>query len=316
MSTKGATGRVAVVGGSGFLGSHVADAFSDAGYAVTVVDRIASKWLRSDQKEVVLDIRDRSALAQAFDSVDTVINFAGIADIVTANKDPAKTVEINILGTVNTIEAALEAGAQRYLFASTVYVYSDLGGFYRASKQSCEALIETYGEERGLAYTILRYGTLYGRRAGPTNRIHEMITSAIQAAHIGYPGSGDALRDFIHVRDAAQLTVRTLDPQYIARHLLITGQERMRVRDIARMIAEMLPGKISVEFAEGEPEGHYLLTPYTFAPRLGKKLVPTDYIDIGQGLLDCVQEIWEQQHDKGDQVYVPGMAVTRRRDEA
>ena len=155
----------------------------------------------------------------------------------------SQTAEINLVGTLQSIEAALSLGITRYLFASTVYVYSDLGGFYRASKQACEAFIEAYGQERGLDYTILRYGTLYGRRAGPTNRIHSMIASAVRSSRISYPGSGEALRDFIHVRDAARITVRTLDPAYIKRHLLITGQERMRVKDVALMIAEILPGE-------------------------------------------------------------------------
>jgi UDP-glucose 4-epimerase len=306
MSAPAPGGRIIVIGGGGFLGSHVADALSEAGYRVTVVDRSPSRWLRPDQKMAIADIRDRSALTKAFQGGEAVINFAGIADIAEANADPLETAEINLVGTLNSIEAALAAGIKRYLFASTVYVYSDLGGFYRASKQSCEAFIETYGQERGLDYTILRYGTLYGRRAGPTNRIHSMIQSAVASARISYPGSGEALRDFIHVRDAARMTVRTLDADYINRHLLITGQERMRVKDVAAMIAEILPEKVALEFAEGEPEGHYHLTPYTFAPRLGHKLVPSDYIDIGQGLLDCIQEIWEEEHKGGDPVYVPG----------
>ncbi len=303
-------GRIVVIGGGGFLGSHVADALSDAGYLVTVVDRVASPWLRSDQQSVIADIRDRDALAKAFEGAEAVINFAGIADIAAANTNPVETAEINLLGTLQSVEAALSVGIKRYLFASTVYVYSDLGGFYRASKQACEAFIETYGQERGLDYTILRYGTLYGRRAGPTNRIHAMIESAIRSSRISYPGSGEALRDFIHVRDAARMTVHTLDAAYVKRHLLITGQERMRVKDVAQMIAEILPEKIDLEFAEGEPEGHYHLTPYTFAPRLGQKLVPSDYIDIGQGLLDCIQEIWEKENS-GEPVYVPGVKDPR-----
>jgi UDP-glucose 4-epimerase len=304
-------GGIVVIGGSGFLGSHVADALSDAGHAVTIVDRAASPWLRKNQQFVSADIRDRNALSRAFEGAEAVINFAGIADIAAANADPFETAEINLVGTLQSIEAALSLGITRYLFASTVYVYSDLGGFYRASKQACEAFIEAYGQERGLDYTILRYGTLYGRRAGSTNRIHSMIASAVRSSRISYPGSGEALRDFIHVRDAARITVRTLDPAYIKRHLLITGQERMRVKDVALMIAEILPGEVALEFADGEPEGHYHLTPYTFAPRLGHKLVPSDYIDIGQGLLDCIQEIWEQEK-RGDPVYVPGGDDKRR----
>ncbi|ORE90050.1 epimerase [Stappia sp. 22II-S9-Z10] len=305
--------KAVVTGGSGFLGSHVADAFSEAGYAVTVYDLKPSPFLAQGQTMVTGDLSDVGALKDAFAGADVVAHFAGIADIGAAGVDPVKTAEVNVMGTVNTLEAAVEAGVKRYLFASTVYVYSDMGGFYRASKQACEGFVETYAQERGLAFTILRYGTLYGRRSGGTNRIHAMVNSAIREKAISYPGSGEALRDVIHARDAATLTVRTLDPDYAGAHLLITGQEKVRVKDIARMIAEIVPEPISLDFKEGEPEGHYLMTPYSFAPRLSKKLVPTEYIDIGQGLYDCVQEAWEAAHPK-EPVYLPGSAKGLRGD--
>ncbi|RAH96538.1 NAD-dependent epimerase [Acuticoccus sediminis] len=304
------TRKAVVTGGSGFLGSHVADAFTAAGYAVTVYDLRPSPHLGPGQTMVTGDLGDVDALAAAFAGAEVVAHFAGIADIAAANVDPIRTANVNLVGTVNTLEAAVRAGVKRYLFASTVYVYSDMGGFYRASKQACEAFVETYSQERGLPFTVLRYGTLYGRRSGGTNRIHTMVNSAIREKAISYPGSGEALRDVIHARDAATLTVRTLAPDYANTHLLITGQERLRVKDIARMIAEIVPGPIALEFQEGEPEGHYMLTPYSFSPRLSRKLVPTEYIDIGQGIYDCVQEAWEAAHPQ-EPVYLPGSGRDR-----
>lgn len=302
--------KAVVTGGSGFLGSHVADAFSEAGYAVTVYDLKPSPHLGHEQTMVTGDLSDIDALAAAFEGADVVAHFAGIADIGAANVDPVTTARVNLVGTVNTLEAAVRAGVKRYLFASTVYVYSDMGGFYRASKQACEGFVETYGQERGLDFTILRYGTLYGRRSGGTNRIHTMVTSAIREKAISYPGSGEALRDVIHARDAATLTVRTMAPEYAGTHLLITGQERLRIKDIAHMIAEIVPDPITLDFKEGEPEGHYMLTPYSFAPRLSRKLVPTEYIDIGQGLYDCVQEAWDAANPQ-DPTYLPGSGKSR-----
>ncbi|UOM37358.1 NAD(P)-dependent oxidoreductase [Acuticoccus sp. I52.16.1] len=308
--TTGGMRKAVVTGGSGFLGSHVADAFSAAGYAVGVYDVRPSPHLGAGQTMTTGDLADVDALAAAFEGADVVAHFAGIADIGAANVDPVRTAHVNLVGTVNTLEAAVRAGVKRYLFASTVYVYSDMGGFYRASKQACEAFVETFSQERGLPFTILRYGTLYGRRSGGTNRIHSMVTSAIRDKAIAYPGSGEALRDVIHARDAATLTVRTLAPEYADAHLLITGQERVRVKDIARMIAEIVPGPIALDFKDGEPEGHYMLTPYSFAPRLSKKLVPTEYIDIGQGLYDCIQEAWDAAHPQ-EPTYLPGSGKSR-----
>ncbi len=293
------TRRAVVFGGSGFLGSHMADALTAAGWETVIFDRAESPWRLPSQHMLVGNILDTAQVNEACEGAEVVFNFAGIADIGAADRDPVMTCQVNVVGTLNTIEAALKAKARRYMFASTVYVYSELGGFYRASKQSCERFIETYHDRRGLEFTILRYGTLYGRRSGPGNRIWMMLTQALREGRISYPGSGAAQRDFIHARDAALLSLRAMEPDFANRHLLITGQERLEVRYVARMIREMMGRRIELQFLEGEPEGHYELTPYAFSPRMGTKMVPTDYVDLGQGVLDCLNELYENEVRRG-----------------
>lgn len=285
---------VVVFGGSGFLGSHTADALSEAGFRVRIFDVHPSPYLRPGQEMVIGDIENAADVFGAVEGARVIYNLAAIADIATANQNPPLAARINVLGTINTLEAARCLGVARYVFSSTIYVYSAHGGFYRASKQAAERFIETYQQIHGLPFTILRYGTLYGRRAGKTNRIYSMISQALCTGVIDYPGSGNAVRDFIHVLDAAALSVRILDAAYANRHLIITGQEKLRVVDVARMIQEMMPTAIDLRFRDGEPEGHYELTPYSFNPALGHKLVPDDYVDLGQGLLDCLSEQYEK----------------------
>lgn len=286
--------RVVVTGGSGFLGSHVADALSDAGYRVVVLDATPSRFLRADQTMVVGDIGDSAALERAFAGARVVHHVAGIADIDDCNRDPARAAEVNVLGTVRVLEAAKRAGVERFVFSSSAYIYSRHGGFYRASKQAAEAFIETFAETGGPAFTILRYGSLYGRRADRRNRIYRMIEEALRDGRISFPGHADALREFIHVRDAARLSVAVLAPAYANKHVLITGFERVRIRDVAAMIREILMRDIAIEFAEGEPAGHYLLTPYNFRPDIAEKIVSESFVEFGHGLLDCIRE----QHDR------------------
>ena len=94
---------------------------------------------------------------------------------------------INIGGNVNVLEAIRRSDVERYVFASSIYVASEAGSFYRVSKQSCELYIEEYRREYGTPpYTILRYGTLYGRRAGPTNSVHHYLQPRVaRTAHHG-----------------------------------------------------------------------------------------------------------------------------------
>ena len=165
--------KAVVFGGSGFLGSHVADALSVAGLDVVVFDRSSSSFLKSEQKMVVGDILDMGLVQDTVDGSDYVYNFAAVADIAQATEDPIKTIECNVLGTAKILEACRLVGVKRFLFGSSIYVYSNHGSFYRTSKQSAELLIENYSQDFGIDYTILRYGSLYGPRANKFNNFRK-----------------------------------------------------------------------------------------------------------------------------------------------
>lgn len=291
------TDSVIVFGGSGFLGSHVADALSDAGYQVKIFDCNLSPYLRPDQKMVIGDVMNLDDVIEATRGCKYVYNFAGIADINDAKNRPVDTARINVLGNVHVLEGARINQAERFVFASSLYVYSESGSFYRASKQAAERFVETYHERYGLPYTILRYGSLYGRRADMRNGIYRLISEALEKKTITYVGSQQAMREYIHVIDAAKLSVRILDAEFANRHFVLSGQERMSVENFMKMISEMIPGGVELNFQGKTDGGHYVMTPYGFHPKVGHKLVSNDYVDLGQGLLDCMAEIHEQIHN-------------------
>jgi UDP-glucose 4-epimerase len=290
--------RAVVLGGSGFLGSHVADALTEAGFATRIFDKAPSPYLREGQEMVVGDLTDPKAVTAAVRGCAYVYNFAAVADIEESRQMPLEAVQCNILGNVNALEAARRVKAERFVLASTVYVYSRQGSFYRVTKQSCEQFTELYHEEFGLDCTILRYGSLYGRRADKRNGITQLLESALKDGVIRYSGNGDALREYIHVSDAARLSVEILKPEFANLPVILTGNHPMRVRDVMGMIREILGGKLRIEFKDSHVDGHYTITPYAYTPRVGKKLVSTLYTDMGQGLLDCIEEMQAAMHAK------------------
>ena len=294
--------RVVVFGASGFLGSCVADALSDAGYQVHLFDRSPSRYRRPDQEMIIGDIMDLDQVVAAAKGAAVVFNFAAIADIDEAHNKPIETAKINVLGNMHVLEAARLAGVRRYVFASSVFVYSESGSFYRASKQAAERFTETYHDRYGLEYSILRYGSLYGRRADKRNGIYRMLYEAVDQRSITYKGSGEALREYIHVEDAARLSVQVLAPEFANRHLILTGQEKLRIKDVMTMISEIMPWPVTLNFDEANAVHHYEVTPYAFQPRIGRKLVLNEHVDLGQGLLDCLREIHRDLHhsDKDD----------------
>lgn len=290
-----------VYGASGFLGSHVADALSASGYRVRLFDRRPSPYQREDQEMIIGDIMNPDQVAEAAKGTDVVYNFAAIADIDEATDKPVATATVNVLGNMHALEAARLANARRFVFASTIYVYSESGSFYRASKQAAERFIETYHERYGLDYSILRYGSLYGRRADSRNGIYRMLHEAMEKHSITYHGTGEAIREYIHVEDAARMSVQVLAPEFANRHLILTGQERLRIKDVMTMISEIMPWNVDLHFDQARAGHHYEVTPYAFQPRLGRKLVLNEHVDLGQGLLDCLRDIHQSMRHTGEE---------------
>ena len=284
--------KAVVVGGSGFLGSHVADHLTNTGFQVTIYDKIKSQWIRQDQEMVVGDVEDGEKINQTIAGAEVVYNFAALADLNEALKQPIKTVKINILGNLNVIEACRAHGIKRFIYASTVYVHSREGGFYRCSKQTSEAYVEEYQRVYGLNYTILRYGSLYGSRADDSNGINRIVKSAVNDGVIRYAGNINSMREYIHVEDAAKASVDILSDQFENENIVLTGQEPMKVFEMLKMLAEILSiDENNIEFIEDNNEGHYVRTPYSYQPKLGKKYIPPVHVDLGQGLLQVINEI-------------------------
>jgi UDP-glucose 4-epimerase len=285
--------KVLVTGGAGFLGSHIADALSDLGHQVTIFDIHESSYLRADQEFIKGDVRNAEALLEQTKGFDFIYHLAALADLNAAKSKPLETVSINIQGTVNLLEAARINGIKRFVFGSTVYVYSREGGFYRCSKQACENYVEEFQKRYGLDYTILRYGSLYGPRTDMANGVYRLLKTYMEQDKMEHSGSSTDQRDYIHVYDAARLSAGILDAQYANKQYILTGNDRLQLADLYKMFGEILNKKVEVRFLgdEGKGNGHYNITPYAYTPKIGHKLVSNEYVDMGQGLIQVIEEI-------------------------
>jgi UDP-glucose 4-epimerase len=284
--------KVVVIGGSGFMGSHTSDALSSRGYHVTIYDSVQSPWLRQDQEMIIGDVLDQSLLNSVLDGAKYVYHYAGIADIAEAKVRPFDTINLNIIGTTKVLEAAVKAGVQRIIYASTMYVYSPYGSFYRASKQAAETIIEAYHEEFDLEYTLLRYGSLYGPRAQEWNGLKRYVTQLVNNEKLDYWGTGKERREYIHAIDAARLSVDVLDKRHMNKAITVTGQQVLRSDEMIDLLFEIIGKKRKVNYISSDiHSGHYVSTPYRYTPKQAKKLVPDEFIDLGEGILELVEEL-------------------------
>ena len=290
--------RVLVIGGSGFIGSHVADELTERGFDVVIFDSKESQWLRPTQFFVNGDINDSHALSKAMVGCRYVYNFASLADIDETTAKPVETIELNVLAATRALEAARQHKVERFVFSSTVYVNSHLGSFYRASKQAMENIIALYADKFGLAYTVLRYGSVYGPRAQKWNGLRKIVQKMLRDDLVSLRGNGKERREYVHVLDAARMSVDILDETYRNKTVMLTGQQALSAEGLVAIIQEITGLKRSVNFV-GLEEGsdHYGMTPYRHMPDLGTRLVPQNHIDIGSGILELVQELYQEGND-------------------
>ena len=129
--------------------------------------------------------------------------------------------------------------------ASTVYVYSNLGGFYSISKKCAEQIIKEYKKKYNIKYTIVRFGSIYGPGARKGNAIYDILKMAINKK-ITYWGTGDERREYIHVNDATQGCLEILNKNYENKTVMCSGMQSTKISDMLIMMLKFLIIKLKL----------------------------------------------------------------------
>ena len=288
--------RVLVTGGSGFLGKSISDFFSKNGHEIIIFDKCKPQNLLDNQSFVKGDLFDEKSLEQALKNVEIVLHFAAQADIDYSEENPEETLENNIQGTINLLKKVKDLNLKRFFFSSSVYVNSKHGSFYGVSKQCCEKIIEEYSRRYGLDFTILRYGSLYGPNANEFNSISSIIESALSTKSIERSGDGEEIREYVFINDAAEMTYETLSEDYKNKHVFISGNQQIKVKDLLVMINEILGGDIKISYKEKDNNQlHYGITPYSYKINSAKRIVLKNFTELGDGLLQVIQGISDKE---------------------
>ncbi len=292
--------KVVVFGGSGFLGSYVADELTYRNYEVVIADLKAPKFKSPNQEFVQCDILEPDTIKNAIAGATIVYNFAGLADIDESIDLPHETMQQNVIGNINILEACRAQNFERYVYASSAYAFSTKGSFYGISKLTSEKVVEEYFSRFDLPFSIIRYGSLYGERADHHNGVYRLLRSALENKEIVSRGDGEAVREYIHAGDAAKLSVDIIESEeYINQHMVLTGVERLRHKDLLQMVREILNNKVEISYINEPWEGHYQVTPYSYHPSIARKLVSNTFTELGQGLVSCIKQI-DEEINNGD----------------
>lgn len=285
--------KIIVFGGCGFIGNYVVEELINNGYNVFAADLNPSKYIE-EKYFVECDILDKNSVNNLIEDASIVYNFAGFANLDDAIANPIKALELNVMGNLNILEACKNHNVKRFIYASSAYAMSDKGSFYGISKLTSEKITEEYYKKFGLEFTIVRYGSVYGERDYHNNYIYNLLKNSLKTGEINHSGDGEEIREYIHVADVAKLAVDIIQSDdFINEHIILTGVERMQRKELFEMINEILGGKLKINLNKDGYYNHYQTTPYSFMPTRSKKLTANPYIDMGQGLLDCLKDIEE-----------------------
>jgi UDP-glucose 4-epimerase len=279
-----------VFGGAGYIGRGFVAEILRRGCNVTVCDLAAERVPKGAAFRMV-DIRDEKAVREVVQPNCCVVNFAGISSLNVALDKPREVIETNVVGNINILEACKAVGVEKYCFASSAYVYSLHGSFYRISKRTCEEYIIEYQRRYGLDFIILRYGSLFGGESDESNGMHRIVEGAIKKGEVRYSGEETDSREFIHIDDASAICADLILSEARNRAYLLTGSERITMRQLFELLQEILARPLKMQFGGAASDSHYRMTQYNFAPIEARKVFRTEHVDIGNGLLRLIERL-------------------------
>ncbi len=238
--------KIAVTGGAGFIGSHVVDAYVEAGHDVTVIDNLSTglkKNVNSKATFVKMDIGS-SKLRELFEKeqFDIVNHHAAQANVRVSVEEPDFDATVNILGSINVFESAHKTGVKKLIMASTGgAIYGEQKYFpaderhpkrpscpYGVAKLAAEKYLSYYRVTHGMEYVVLRYTNVYGPRQNPKGEAGVVAIFAEALRKGKQPvinGDGFQTRDYVYVGDVARANVMALESDLTGSFNCCTGVE-------------------------------------------------------------------------------------------
>ncbi|MBC8345252.1 MAG: NAD(P)-dependent oxidoreductase [Candidatus Marinimicrobia bacterium] len=257
--------KILIFGSSGFLGQHLVSLLKEDNEIIQFdINPLEDRM--SDSNFIQGSILDKGLVLTATKGVDIVYHFAAMTDLDIVNNNPAKAIEVNIAGTSNILDACMKENVERFIFSSSVYVYSQSGGVYKSTKQACELLIEDYDKMHGLNYTILQLGSVYGPGATQTNLISRLIFEALTQSEIQHYGTGEEIRHYLFVKDVVNVAKDLMNVKFNKRKIILMGNERKTISQLMDEIISQTDLNSQKVFKENDYDIHYKTSPFHTKP--------------------------------------------------
>ena len=269
--------RILVIGGAGFLGSHIVDQLRRTEAARIVVLDNFIRGTRANLSESVADsrvevvegsIEDRELVRGLMGEADFAFHLAALW-LYECVHEPRSALEVNVVGTYNVVEAAADAGVRKVVYSSSASVYGDAAftpmteehpfnnrTMYGATKIAGEQFFRAFNEQRGLQYTGLRYMNIYGPRMDYQGTYVSVIMKVLDRIEQGLPpvifGDGSQAYDFVHVEDVARANILALTSDASDENFNIGIGVKTTIRELVDLLLEITGSTLEPEYRPQE----------------------------------------------------------------
>ncbi|MGH8462189.1 MAG: NAD-dependent epimerase/dehydratase family protein [Stenotrophobium sp.] len=263
--------RILVIGGAGFIGSHVVEALLGKGWAVRVFDDLSTGKLQNlplnhpDLELRIGNILDHASLRDAMRDIHRCIHLAAQVSAARSVEEPRESALCNVLGFINVLEGARHLQMKRLVYASSAAVYGDCPNLplaeeetpqpvnpYGLEKHVDELYADLYFRQYGLRALGLRFFNVYGPRQDPSSPYSGVISKFLDCLNTKHAprvyGDGGQTRDFIHVGDVAQACLVALESDYCGVCNVATGQ-RVDLLRMVDILSSAMDVAVTPEFA-------------------------------------------------------------------
>lgn len=311
--------KVLVTGGAGFIGSHLVDRLVQGGFEVRVLDNLSTgsienvkRHVEAGRVELVIgDVRNVNDVVKAVEGVDAVIHEAALTSVPRSIEEPLTTHEVNVTGTLNLLKACLNAGVERFVYASSSSVYGETETLpkredmpvkpispYAASKLSAESYSLAFHRAYGLKVVALRYFNVYGPRQayGPYSGV---VTTFINRLLAGKPpiiyGDGTQTRDFTYVEDAVEATIAALKSSVaVGDTINVATGKQTSINQLAKTLMEII-GRTDVKPVYAPPRKGDIKHSYADVSKAVKLLNYRPRFNLEEGLRLTVEWFKERK---------------------
>jgi UDP-glucose 4-epimerase len=265
--------RVLVTGGAGFIGSHLVDRLVDEGYDVRVIDSLYSGKLENIERHIKSgkvdfvkgDIRDASLVKKSLVGVEAVFHLAAIISVPFSVSNPELTLDVNLAGTLNLLNACSEKNVGKFIFVSSCAVFGDTKILpvnenastnpispYAESKLLAERDCLNFQQKGLLQSVVLRFFNVYGPRQG-MNDYSGVITRFINRAKEGQSltiyGDGSQTRDFINVKDIVQALLACMKSRSANGEVFNIGSGKpTSITELAKTVLELTGQDLEIRY--------------------------------------------------------------------